>query len=384
MHLGWNLRDTSPACRSDFISLPSLTHMLIHTHLAQLLPLFTRERAAQRAMVLATIVHTAGSTYRKSGAQMLIAQNGEYAGLLSGGCLEGDLREHAQQVLRTQQARVVQYDMRSADDQLFGLGAGCEGAMDILLQAVSSSNDWQPLATLNHHWQTNQATRLALVFSSDRAELPAGSVLLNDQTAITPQGQRSETPSNIRPVLPDARLANTLQEIEAGLQVFILDCSPPPRLLILGAGPDAQPLATLAHFLGWKANIYDHRAAYATAARFPQAEQVIAARPEQLHQQLQLNDYQAVVIMSHHLDSDQRYLQEVANSNVPYVGLLGPPARRERLFANLGPDFEKLKQRLHAPVGLEIGAATPEAIALSIIGEIHSVLAGYTPRWSAK
>jgi xanthine dehydrogenase accessory factor len=354
--------------------------MLIHTHLAQLLPLFIRERAAQRAMVLATIVRTAGSTYRKAGAQMLIAQSGEYAGLLSGGCLEGDLREHAQQVLQSQQSTIVQYDMRSADDQLFGLGAGCEGAMDILLQAVNSNNDWQPLATLNDQWQANQATRLALVFSSHRDELPIGSVLLPDHSVITPQGRRGTAPVNTQQVLSDRNVSNTLQLLDADLQLFILECSPPPRLLILGAGPDAQPLATLAQFLGWKITVYDHRSAYATAVRFPHAEQVIAARPELLPQRLQLDDYHAVVIMSHHLDSDQRYLQELTHSKVPYVGLLGPAARRERLFANLGPDFEKLQQRLHAPVGLQIGAATPEAIALSIISEIHSVLANHTKR----
>jgi xanthine/CO dehydrogenase XdhC/CoxF family maturation factor len=356
------------------------TNMLIHTHLAQLLPLFIRERTAQRAMVLATIVRTAGSTYRKAGAQMLIAQSGEYTGLLSGGCLEGDLREHAQQVLQSHQSKIVQYDMRSADDQLFGLGAGCEGAMDILLQAVSSGNDWQPLTTLNIHWQANQATRIALVFNSNRDELPIGSVVLPDHSVITPQGQRGTAPANAQQLLLAQHVSNTLQSLDAYLQLFILECSPPPRLLILGAGPDAQPLATLTQFLGWKLTVYDHRSAYATAARFPHAEKVLAARPEQLPQQLHLDDYHAVVIMSHHLDSDQCYLQALAHSMVPYVGLLGPAARRERLFANLGPDFEKLRQRLYAPVGLQIGAATPEAIALSIISEIHSVLANHTQR----
>ena len=365
--------------RERFLSPPrNIIPMLIHTHLAQLLPLFQRERDAQRAMVLATIVHTAGSTYRKAGAQMLIAQSGEYAGLLSGGCLEGDLRERAQQVLLTQQAQIVQYDMRSADDQLFGLGAGCEGAMDILLQAVSSSNDWQPLATMNHHWQGNQATRLGLVVSSQRDELPAGSVLLSDQAVITPQGQRQPLPLSVQHALLDRQSANTQQTLDAEFRIFILECTPPPRLLILGAGPDAQPLATLAQFLGWKATVYDHRSAYATAVRFPHAEQVIAARPEQLHQQVQLDDYHAVIVMSHHLDSDQVYLRQLTHCNVSYVGLLGPATRRERLFADLGPDFEKLRPRLHAPVGLQMGAATPEAIALSIISEIHSVLAGHT------
>jgi xanthine dehydrogenase accessory factor len=350
--------------------------MLIHTHLAQLLPLFIAERDAQRAMVLATIVRTAGSTYRKAGAQMVIAQNGEYSGLLSGGCLEGDLREHTLRVLQTHESMIVKYDMRSANDLLFGLGAGCEGAMDILLQEVSSRNDWEPLATLNRQWQNSHASRLALVFNSISSELPIGTVLLADHSLITPQGRRGAAPAEIQQLIADRSISNALQSV-TGLQIFILECSPPPRLLILGAGPDAQPLAELAAFLGWRTTVYDHRPAYAAPGRFLHAERVIAARPEQLTQHLQLSNYHAVVIMSHHLDSDQRYLQEVARSNVPYVGLLGPAARRERLFSTLGPDFEKLRQRLHAPVGLQIGAATPEAIALSIVSEIHAVLAGH-------
>lgn len=347
--------------------------MLIHTHFAQLLPLFVRERAAQRAMVLATIVHTAGSTYRKAGAQMLIVQSGEYAGLLSGGCLEGDLREHAQQVLRTRQAQIVQYDMRSADDQLFGLGAGCEGAMDILLQAVGNDNHWQPLSEQHRHWQTNQASRLGLIVSSASDTLPAGSVLLAHGECVTPHGSSGHSYSALQSTLNSSAM-NTLQTC-AGVQMFVMECSPPPRILILGAGPDAQPLASLAHFLGWKATIYDHRSAYVTAARFPHAEQLVSARPELLQQHLPLNNYHAVVIMSHHLESDLHYLRQTANSNVPYVGLLGPAARRERLFADLGGDIDKLRQRLHAPVGLTIGAITPEAIALAIISEIHDVLA---------
>ncbi|MGC3980468.1 MAG: XdhC/CoxI family protein [Steroidobacteraceae bacterium] len=356
--------------------------MLIHTHFAQLLPLFLRERQAQRTMVLATIVQTAGSTYRKAGAQMLIAQNGEYAGLLSGGCLEGDLREHARQVADTRNARIVQYDMRSADDQLFGLGAGCEGAMDILLQAVSHANHWQPLAHLHEHWQRNQATEAALIVRSGQEALPAGTLLLPDGSIVTPTGTLNlpiapALLTNLCSLLGQPR-SPALHSVE-NLQVFIMSGSPPPRLLVLGAGPDAQPLAALTHFLGWKATIYDHRPAYATAARFPDAEQIVLARPELLSRQLSLHEYQAAVVMSHHLESDLRYLQQLAHCPIPYIGLLGPAARREKLFGDLGTDIERVRPRLHAPVGLSIGAITPEAIALAIISEVHAVLAGHSP-----
>src|ERR1044071_9649317 len=117
--------------------------------LHRLLPLFDRARASDEPLVLATVIRTGGSTYAKPGAQMLIAADGEYAGLLSGGCLEGDLREHARDVARTGAARIVSYDLRSTTDQLFGLGAGCEGAMDILLTRCGPAVEgWQPLTLM--------------------------------------------------------------------------------------------------------------------------------------------------------------------------------------------------------------------------------------------
>lgn len=344
--------------------------MLTHTHFARLLPLYVRERDADRNMVLATIVRTAGSTYRKAGAQMLITQQGEYAGLLSGGCLEGDLREHARQVLASGQARIIQYDMRSADDQLFGLGAGCEGAMDILLQCVSHQTHWQPLAAQHASWQKNVIARLALIVASKKAEQPVGSVLLDSGKLIVDHRTMQHTwPSELANAA-----ANSVQCLDQ-VQWFVLHSPPPPRVLILGAGPDAQPLAQLIHFLGWKATLYDHRAAYTAAERFVHAEQIITARPEQLHERVRLDDYHAIVVMSHHLDSDMYYLRAVTHCQVSYIGLLGPAARREKLFSDLGADYRKLRERLHAPVGLPIGAATPEAIALAIVSEIHQVLA---------
>src|SRR6188474_355026 len=128
--------------------------------LHRLLPLYDRARLANEPLVLATVVRTGGSTYAKPGAHMLIASDGEYAGLLSGGCLEGDLREHARAVAATGAAVIVSYDLRSTTDQLFGLGAGCEGAMDILLTRVAAAGDWQPLADMAAHFRADRELRL--------------------------------------------------------------------------------------------------------------------------------------------------------------------------------------------------------------------------------
>ena len=331
--------------------------------LHRLLPLFERARAAQEPLVLATVIRTGGSTYAKPGAQMLIAADGEYAGLLSGGCLEGDLREHAVGVSATGNARIVSYDLRSSTDQLFGLGAGCEGAMDILLTRVGPESGWQPLPLLVGAWQRGDECRLAFVVSSERPGIPLGFNIPLDGTA----GDLHE--------LAMKAAANSIVKASQ-VELFVADFAPPPELLLLGGGPDARPVAELAGFLGWRVTVVDHRAQYVRADRFPPNTHLVASRANEVAESVQLDDFSAAIVMSHHLQSDLEYLQALARSRVPYVGLLGPAGRREKLLADLGDDAARLRPRLRAPVGLDIGGRAPESIALSIVGEVHAVLAG--------
>jgi xanthine/CO dehydrogenase XdhC/CoxF family maturation factor len=159
-------------------------------------------------------------------------------------------------------------------------------------------------------------------------------------------------------------------------RAYLQYLAPPPHLLICGGGPDAQPVVGTALALGWLATVVDHRPAYAVAARFPGAR-VVRADARQLRSAVALEHCHAVVVMSHHLPSDVAYLTELAGAGVPdYVGLLGPAARRQRIAHELGPAAAGLRIRLHSPVGLDIGAVTPEGIALAIVSEIHAHLAG--------
>jgi xanthine/CO dehydrogenase XdhC/CoxF family maturation factor len=149
-----------------------------------------------------------------------------------------------------------------------------------------------------------------------------------------------------------------------------------PALLLCGAGPDAEPVVRMASQVGWQVAVVDHRPAYVEAARFQDAVRVAtvdAAVPGAL---VALDGFDAAVVMSHNLVADGRYLAALAVSSIPYVGLLGPAARRERLYAELGPLAEALRPRLRAPVGLDLGGASPEAIALSIVAELQASLHG--------
>jgi xanthine dehydrogenase accessory factor len=346
--------------------------------IAPLQPLYERERRAGRAVALAVVVHTDGSTYRKPGALMLIATDGAYAGLLSGGCLESDLHEHALQVMSSGDAKVITYDTRGSDDLLWGLGVGCEGLMQILLLRVGPENDWQPLELFVDAHQRHRRVAAAVVIASPERALPPGSIVLAD----------GKTGGQSAPLaLQDGLQALLARALQTGrpcalggtsepLRVLAVPLALPPRLLLLGGGPDAQPLVDFAGRLAWHVTVYDHRSAYAQASRFPEAAQVLLGRPETVGDSVDINGFDAVVVMSHHLPSDLAYLRVLSRTRIPYLGLLGPARRREKLLADLGSDAPPLAARLRSPIGINIGGRAPESVALSIIAEIHARLHG--------
>jgi len=312
-------------------------------------------------MALGLLVETAGSTYRKPGALMLIAANGESAGLLSGGCLEGDLAEYARSVIETGTARLVTYDMRGGDDLVWGLGLGCEGAMHILLMRVSGENGWQPMDHLLRALAEHRPAAVGIVVESERADSPPGTVVLSGP----------EVDSTLAAAARSGR-AGWFETASPGWKLFALPLSLPPRLLLLGAGPDAAPVVDFAARLNWKITLVDHRPAYADASHFPLAQDVLHVQPDELLSAVDPSQFSAAVVMSHHLPSDLKYLRALTATDIPYIGLLGPAPRREKLLADLGTEADKIRSRLHAPVGLPLGGRSPESIALSIVAQIHA------------
>ncbi len=339
--------------------------------LGALLPLLARERAAGRATALAVLLSTVGSTYQRPGTLLLIAANGEYAGLLSGGCLEGDLAEHARAVIDSGDARQVTYDLRNPDDLVWGLGAGCEGAMQVLLLRVGPLEHWQPLAHFAEAFAAHTPTAVGLIAESHDARLALGSVML--------PGDATDTLATAaRAALESARgsAAPSWFEEPGRCRLFLLPLALPPRVLVLGAGPDAAPLVRLAAELHWKVTVLDHRPAWAVPARFPAAERVVQARPETLLECVDPSTFDATVVMTHQIEMDREYLRVLSATRLPYIGLLGPPARAARLLGELAAHASALRERLHAPVGLNLGGRSAEAIAVSIVAEILAFLHG--------
>jgi len=344
----------------------------LETPLAPLVRDFRALAARGQAFALATLLATEGSTYRKAGTQMLIAAGREPLGLLSGGCLEADLIEHARAVVETGVARHAEYDMRGEDDRLFGIGSGCEGAMRVMLQRVGPEEDWQPLAAMAACVETRAGGAVAIVVdgtATGRAWWPGG----GDAPWPEPATVRTARDAAAAGVLP--RLVAFTAGVERSA-ALVIPLPPPPLLLLCGAGADARPLAQQAIALGFAVTVCDHRPALLDAARFPHCR--LSCQPAREFSRLpDIADCDAAIVMSHHLDADLAYLEALAAcGTIGYVGLLGPAPRRDRLLASLGARAAHLEGRLRAPMGLDIGARTPEAIALAAAGELHAWFAG--------
>jgi xanthine/CO dehydrogenase XdhC/CoxF family maturation factor len=228
------------------------------------------------------------------------------------------------------------------------------------------------MARLGSAWQARRPERLTLVVASQKSRLPAGGgVFTSDGVAFGPIEAAAAA---------DLADASKVGIAPAGIEVLLLTVDPPMRVLLLGAGPDALPVAQLSAFLGWQLTVVDHRPHYARRGRFPDADSVLEGGPAALAELLgdvqRSASFAAAIVMSHHFLSDLGYLSTLAASEIPYIGLLGPASRRERLLAQMGAAASRLRPRLCSPAGLDLGADTPEAIALAIAAEIQGRLGG--------
>lgn len=304
--------------------------------------------------VLATVVGTRGSSYRKAGAMMLLPPDDEPLGLVSGGCLEGDLAERARAVRASRQAQSVHYDLAGQNDALFGLGLGCGGEIDVLLELADRDNGYAGLAEVAAHWHRHAPCWLI------KGVRPASSVVAH-AVAFT----EALPPPFDTPGARDTAVAQVANDAIA------IPVTPPWQISVCGAGVDAVPLVQQACALDWRVCVTDHRPAYAVAERFDTRAQVAVL--EMATQAFDEGAPDAIVIMSHNLQRDADYLKAALASDARYIGLLGPVARRKEVcsLAGVTPDG-----RVHGPAGLDLGATLPETIALSILAQVQAVLAG--------
>jgi xanthine/CO dehydrogenase XdhC/CoxF family maturation factor len=338
------------------------------------------------ALVLATVVATEGSTYRKPGAMLLSNAAGEFAGLISGGCLESDLVARARAVLETGEPQRLSYDLKDDDELVLGLGLGCGGVVHLLLQRVVVEDNFAPLGPLFDRLAAGHRCQWGLVVEGARlgeaAWLDAdggswGPESLVNALAVAPpprpgRAGRARTvvlEAATRQPLSDATPRESAASIE---RLLCVDVRPTPRVLICSAGLDALPLAAQVLALGWRCTVTDHRPASLDAQRLPAGVEAICARPDRLAETLDLNAFDAAVVMTHHVEHDAAYLAQLAGKPPSYLGVLGPRARRDQLLETIG----RPELAVRGPVGIDLGAELPAAIALAVMAEIHAVLAG--------
>ena len=271
---------------------------------------------------------------------MLIGPGGRYEGILSGGCLEGDLAAHAASVLATGTPKMVRYDNRGDDDLLWGLGAGCEGGMDVWLVRLDPAANWEPFATLSQCFEQRERAMYAFVLDSVAPAPPVGTTLWIAGGPAPPAGLPAtadrlaggDNPGTTR----GPATCGIVEFDSPRVRLFFDSVAVPRELLLVGGGPDALPVVEFGATLGWRVTVADHRPAYAEAVRFPRARRVLLSTPPELTQHLDLTRFDAAVVMSHHLATDLAALATLAATSIPYVGLLGPASRRQRLLSDLG------------------------------------------------
>ena len=315
---------------------------------------------------IATVVRISGSAYRRPGAKLLVDERGATTGGVSGGCLESDVRAVALEILAGAPARLLHYDTGSDEEMVWGLGLGCQGAVDVYVAPADPAG----CAGLRALMAARAPVAIVTL-------LPAGPSLAFAQGALAGSSGSIELDRELsrRAATLLEQGHSRLEEI-AGQGVFFDSLRPPPQLVIFGAGEDARPLSALAAVAGFEVTVVDHRPAYLTEARFPKPARLILRRPSEGVADLRLGSGQFAVVQMHALIHDRDWLRALLPLPLAYLGLLGPKSRSEDIVQQLGA---APPAHLYAPVGLDLGADGPEQVAVSIVAELLAVHAGRAP-----
>ncbi len=345
----------------------------------------SRARAKDSPAVLATLVWRAGSTYRRAGARALIVGD-DVTGLLSGGCLEADIAEHAKSMLvRGERAALVSYDLASDEaDSLLGIGHGCKGTLGIVLEALARAGaPDDAMALLAAHQESDVPGAVAHLPRASVASVPGAAAAMTVKRLWRVGGRdHAQGPLNANEhATLSAALDHAIAERKtADRDGVVAEYLPRPvSLLLVGAGADALPVVDFATGLGFRVTVMDHRAAALAHPRLAATtrEHVKIA---DLAASTAKARARAVVVMTHNLRADQAALEGLLSKEVvtgegrrEYVGVLGPRARTESMLASIGLTRGACPE-VHAPAGLDLGGDGADEIALAIVSEIHARL----------
>lgn len=324
--------------------------------------------AEGRRAVIAVTSAVEGSAYRGPGAMVLIEDDGTMSGNVTGGCLEQDLKQRALALMPQGECGSVTYDTGGDENRIWGLGIGCEGVIHLFLRPFPLAGDAEVVARCLQWVETGE--EFVWVFVKDEGPLQGAWLAVRPGCEA---GTPGEGLGRIQRCI--ARDFNRFHSGEArvqGVAVVVVRVPAPWRLIVFGAGDDAVPLVRYAGEAGFRVVVVDHRPAYLTAERFPDAEKLVLARYDG-RLPLAIDSRTLAVVKTRLLEHDRGWVHRLVRQAPRYIGLLGPAHRRERVCQGLA---EKDRGRIFGPVGLDIGAVGPEQIAISIVAELLAVLSG--------
>ncbi|HEV2480153.1 MAG TPA: XdhC family protein [Puia sp.] len=326
---------------------------------------------------LATVVRVEGSSYRRAGARMLVLDNGTYLGGISGGCLEGDALRRAQKGIALGRPSVITYDTTQDDDYQIGVGLGCQGIIDVLFTPLQPDDPQGPLGLLAGLTRTRVPVALTTITAAADPQVLGKTCLYRDRDSFRESCTLGDLADPILTGIGQALAERASRSVAYGeTRVFIEVILPTIHIVAYGGNYDIRTLLDQTAELGWDSTVVLNTARA--------GKTLVAAATRVLDNKKDpgpvIDDYTAVLLMSHDYRTDTENLQKVLPSPASYIGLLGPRKRAMRIFEALAeagrPLGDSDLRRIYAPAGLDIGASTPEEIALSILAEVRSHFAG--------
>jgi xanthine/CO dehydrogenase XdhC/CoxF family maturation factor len=336
----------------------------------------------QRKAALATVVKVRGSSYRSPGARMLITDDGKWVGSISGGCLEGDALRKARQVMMDEKPMTVTYDTREESNQNLGIGLGCNGVIDVLIEPIDHSRNNNPITLFEKFVNTKEPLTLGTIF--DATTGVGEKMLLHASGQVedffSDKSLSDDVQKELKQLFDNAKSqAKTFKTNTGHAEVFMELVQPAVSLIIFGGGFDARPVSHLAKSLGWNVRVTDECVAHIAPLFFPTADKLSLCHRDFIDRDFDITPYTACVLMSHNYEYDRDVLKKLIKTSTPYIGILGPRKRFDKMQQEYATEGIVLNaddiHRIHSPIGLDIGAETPDEIAISIISEIQGKFA---------
>ena len=338
---------------------------------------FTKNKAA-----LATVVRVEGSSYRRSGARMLITDSGEWIGGISGGCLEGDALKKAKFAMAQNKASMVTYDTTDDDPYQIGVGLGCNGIIDVLLAPLDSQNIDNQVLVLQNCIESRKPNVIITVINSkgNFKNIQLGDAYKYDaENNFSLNFISRNLITDINSCLQSEKSESKIYQCQEGeITVFIEVIIPATHLIMFGGNYDIYPMVKLAKEVGWKVSVVCnplkvHKSLFELADAVIEKEQAI---------EIKIDPYTVALLMAHDYETDFKNMRNLLKTNIKYIGMLGPKKRTDKMFLKLFEEGNSISDedlaRIATPVGLDIGASNPEEIAISIIAEIKTFFTGRT------